>query len=98
MSNVKQFVTSFFKSNSISISTNQMGLFEKFLADERNRPAIDALIENGNKLMRKWRTEERINEIMQQPVRILNATVGKPYETKFDFKKFNWKEITAFEF
>ena len=34
----------------------------------------------------KWKLEDRIAEIIQQPVRILNATVGKPYEAKFDLK------------
>jgi hypothetical protein len=28
----------------------------------------------------------------------LNASVGKSYEAKFDFEKFGWKDITAYEF
>lgn len=48
--------------------------------------------------MTKRKPEDRITDIIQQPVRVLNATVGKPYETKFDFDKFNWNDITAFEF
>ena len=48
--------------------------------------------------MAKGKLEDRIADIVRQPVRILNATVGKPYETKFDFDKFNWHDITAFEF
>ncbi|HVF82538.1 MAG TPA: PP2C family serine/threonine-protein phosphatase [Flavisolibacter sp.] len=35
---------------------------------------------------------------MQKPARVLNATVGKAYETKFDFEKMGWKDITTFEF
>ena len=42
--------------------------------------------------------ENRITDIIQQPVRILNATVGKPYEARLDFDKFKWKDISAFEF
>ena len=41
--------------------------------------------------------EDRIAEIRQQPVRILNATVGKPYETRLDFDKLKWKDITQYE-
>lgn len=47
--------------------------------------------------MTKSKPEDRIAEIKQQPVRVLNATVGKPYETKFDFGKLNWKDITQYE-
>jgi len=48
--------------------------------------------------MSKGNLEDRITDIIRQPIRVLNATVGKPYETKFDFDKFNWKDITTFEF
>jgi hypothetical protein len=71
---------------------------DRFLQDEQNRATINVIIENQNQLMAKWKLEDRIAEIIQQPVRVLNATVGKAYETRFDFNKFNWKDITAFEF
>jgi serine/threonine protein phosphatase PrpC len=48
--------------------------------------------------MVKWKLQDRIADIIQKPVRILNATVGKSYEAKFDFDKFGWKDITAYEF
>ncbi|MDQ6815740.1 MAG: protein phosphatase 2C domain-containing protein, partial [Bacteroidota bacterium] len=48
--------------------------------------------------MSQAKVEERIADIVQQSIRVLNATVGKPYETKFDFEKFNWKGITSYEF
>ena len=41
--------------------------------------------------------EDRITEIRQQPIRVLNATVGKPYETRVDFDKLKWKDITQYE-
>jgi len=46
----------------------------------------------------KWKMDNRITDIIQQPVRILNATLGKPYETKFDFDKFKWKDISSYQF
>jgi serine/threonine protein phosphatase PrpC len=98
MSDVKQLVTQLFKSNNITIPVNRVDLFDRFLKDEQNIAAINAIIENENQLMAKWKLEDRIADIIQQPVRVLNATVGKPYETKFDFDKFKWKDITAFEF
>ncbi len=48
--------------------------------------------------MDKWKLENRITDIVQQPVRILNATAGKPYETKFDLDKFQWKDLSDFQF
>jgi hypothetical protein len=98
MSDVKQLVTKLFKSNNISIPANRMALFEKFLQEEQNLTAINAIIQNQNQLMAKWKLEDRIADIIQQPVRILNATVGKPYEAKFDFDKLKWKDIAAFKF
>jgi hypothetical protein len=98
MSDVRQLLTQLFRSNNITIPANRPDLFERFLKNEQNVAAINAIIENQNQLMAKWKLEDRIADIIQQPVRVLNATVGKPYETKFDFDKFKWKDITAFEF
>lgn len=98
MSKIKHLVTEFFKSNNISVPPNRMGLFDKFLSDEQNQAALNTILENQEKLMNRWRIKEKISAILDKPVRILNATVGKPYETKFDFEKFEWKEISSFEF
>jgi len=98
MNNLKEVVTKLFNNNTISVPANRKDLFERFLQDEENIAAINGIIENQNLLMAKWRQSDRVAEIIQQPVRILNATVGKPYEAKFDFDKFNWKDISAFEF
>ncbi len=98
MSDVKQLVSQLFKNNNISIPANRTGLFDKFLQDEQTIQAATRIIENQKELMAKWKQADRIAEITGQPVRLLNATVGKPYEAKFDFEKFNWKDITTFQF
>lgn len=98
MSDVKQLVSQLFKNNNIDVPANRRGLFEKFLQDKQNILTINVIIQHQNELMAKWKLEERIADIIAQPVRILNATVGKPYEAKFDFEKFNWKDITSFRF
>lgn len=98
MDDVKQWVLKLFKNNNIEVPENRLSFLEKFLQQEENARAVNTINENQNKLMAKWKVEDSIATIMQQPVRILNATVGKPYETRFDFKKFNWKDIAAFEF
>ena len=60
---------------------------------KHNLSAINTIIKNQNRLMAKWKLEDRIADIIQQPVRILNATVGKPYEARFDFEMLGWKDI-----
>jgi serine/threonine protein phosphatase PrpC len=98
MTDQKEIVTKIFSSNAISVPANRKELFDRFLQDEANKAAINIIIENQNLLMAKWKESDRIAEIIQQPVRILNATVGKSYEAKFDFDKLNWKDIKVFEF
>lgn len=98
MSDVKDLVTKFFKINNINIPANRKDLFDGFLKDEQNIAVINVIIENQNRLMVKWKLQDRIAEIMQKPIRVLNATVGKPYEATFDFDKFGWKDIVAYEF
>ena len=98
MSDAEQLVTKLFKSNNIHIPANRAALFKQFLQDQHNIESVNVIIENQNQLMAKWKLEDRIASIIQQPVRVLNGTIGKSYETKFDFNKFDWKDITAFQF
>lgn len=98
MSDVKELVTKFFESNNITIPANRKDLFERFVRDEQNIAAINVIVENQNRLMVKWNLQNRIAEIIQKPVRVLNATVGKPYETTFDFDKFGWTGISQYQF
>jgi serine/threonine protein phosphatase PrpC len=98
MRDLKQQVIQILRSNNIFVGANRMQLLDMFVQDEQNLALINVIIENQEQLMAKWKLEDRITEIMQQPVSILNATVGKPYETKFDFDQLTWKDITAFEF
>lgn len=93
MDRTKQLVSALFESNDLLIPADRSRLFEQFLADERNQETIHILIQNTEQLMAKWKQEERIADIMDQPVRIPNATVGKPYEASLDFAGEAWKGI-----
>ncbi|MBC7389960.1 MAG: protein phosphatase 2C domain-containing protein [Opitutaceae bacterium] len=48
--------------------------------------------------MAKWKLQDRIAEIISQPVRIPNASVGKLYEANLDFEKLGWKDLIFYEF
>jgi serine/threonine protein phosphatase PrpC len=98
MNDVKQLISQLFKSNNIHVPANRMSLFDKFLQDEHTITTVNIIIQHQRELMAKWKLEDRIADIIGQPVRIANATVGKPYEAKFDFDSLNWKDITSFQF
>ncbi len=98
MGEPSQFLQDLFSANHIPVPENRAYLLNQFSTDEQNIALINSIIENQNVLMSKWKLENRITDIIQQPVRILNATVGKPYETRFDFDKFKWNDIAAYQF
>jgi serine/threonine protein phosphatase PrpC len=98
MDDTRQFVTQLFRSRQVTVPANRKEAFEKFLQDEQNRAAVNVIMQNQDNLMAKWKLQERIAEIVQQPVRILNATVGKPYEALLDFEKLGWTDISDCSF
>ncbi|TDH20650.1 protein phosphatase 2C domain-containing protein [Segetibacter sp. 3557_3] len=98
MADAKKIVQVLFEANNIPIPPNRAAIFEQFIKKPGSEAVIRALLANQTELMEKWKLENRIMDIAQQPVRILNATVGKPYETWFDFDQLKWKDIAAFEF
>jgi hypothetical protein len=98
MSDAKELLTKLFKGNNLEIPANRKALFEQFIKDEENIADINAITENQERLMAKWKLQNRIAEIMGQPVRILNASVGKSYEAKFDIDQLGWDDIIKYEF
>jgi len=94
----KELVIELFKIHNIFVPPAHMHLFEKFVQDKGSVKDIQVIKQTGDELMAKWKQKEKIAEILQTPLKVLNATVGKPYETKFDFEKFGWKDIQAYEF
>jgi hypothetical protein len=97
MSEVKQWMLQFFESNHISIPAHRKALFEKFLHDKQTITAVTTIFQQQTLLMARWKFEDRIAQIMEQPVRIANATVGKPYEARIDAGQLNWQDVTSFQ-
>ncbi len=98
MVDAREIIKTLLKDNNISVPRNRANLLEEFAKNEPNLRAVNAIFENKSLLINKWIVENKIADIIQHPVRILNATVGKPYEARFDFNKSKWKDIAAFEF
>jgi serine/threonine protein phosphatase PrpC len=98
MDDARQFVSQLFKSHRLSVPANRKEAFEKFVQDEQNMATVNVIIQHQDALMAKWKLQDRIAEIVQQPVRIENATVGKAYEALLNFKKLKWDDVTDFSF
>jgi serine/threonine protein phosphatase PrpC len=98
MSDTKTYIQHLFSGNGITIAANRTSLFNAFIADEENSKAVHQILANQKMLTQKWKINNRIADIQQQPVNIPNGTVGKPYEAKLDFIKLGWNDIIYSEF
>lgn len=96
MSDAKQVVTQIFQHHHISVPEGRKALFEIFLQAEENKVAVAQIVHHQNEIMTRWKREERLAAITQQPVKVLNAAVGKPYESLFDLEKLKWKDVVEF--
>lgn len=96
MSDARHLLVQLLKANQISVPAEHQPLLDSFLQEEQNQAAINTILKQQHLLMVKWKLQERIAAIMQQPVRIPNATVGKPYETRLDFKKLSWTDLAEY--
>jgi serine/threonine protein phosphatase PrpC len=94
----RQALLQLLKTAQVPLPSNREETLQRFLQNEENGQIIDRIIQQQDVLMTKWKLEDRIAGITEQPVRIPNATVGKPYEVVLDFEKLGWQDITASEF
>ena len=99
MSDTKHYIQKLFAGSNIAVASNRNKMFEEYAAAEQTINTVNQIKSLQNSLMRNWKLETRIKDIQEQAVSIPNATVGKPYTTKFDFVKMGWNDIvfSAFE-
>jgi hypothetical protein len=96
MTESKELLTALLKSNNVTVPPERRKFFDQFVEDEENYDIIEEIVLNTNKLMAKWKVEESIRNIMEQSLRIPNATVGKPYDVQFDQEQAGLKDVTVF--
>lgn len=72
--------------------------FKAFLGEEGPAATAAAMVQNAESLMRNWNIKQKVEALKGQPLKVLNATVGKPYETRLDFKATDWEGITDLRF
>lgn len=87
-----------FEEKGVPVPPDREALFRSFLRAERNEALIDVIMQTGNMLMDGWKLEEKIRQMVQQPVRIPNGTVGKTYLTTLDFNQLGWNGIAQSAF
>ena len=97
MNEKQKLLSELFKSNGIAVPANRADRFETFLKNRENSEALDQILQQQQMLMARWKKEDRIADIVQQPVRIVNGTVGKSYEALLDFEKLAWKDIADYD-
>lgn len=98
MSYIKEYIQKLFLGNNISLNQKNKDIFEKFLNDQDIISYVDSILNLQKSIMSNWKIKESINDIINNSVQIPNGTVGKIYEHKLDFIKFNWSEIIYSEF
>jgi serine/threonine protein phosphatase PrpC len=94
----KAFMQQLLSERNVAVPPARAPLLDDFLKDTQNQQAIHSIIEQQNRLMNKWTLQNRVADIVQQPVRLLNGTVGKAYESRVDFKKWGWEDVEMFRF
>ena len=93
MDETTKLVANYFKCNNIHVPPHRIKFLQQFIEIKENRALIDAMVENGSRLMAKWNHTERIAEIMEQSFRVPNATVGKPYEATVNTDQ--WSDVSV---
>lgn len=98
MSETKLYIQKLFIGNNIIVANNKNQVFETFATTEENINAVKQIQALQNNIMNNWKLIARIRDIIDQPIKIPNGTVGKLYETKIDFIQFGWDDIIFSEF
>jgi hypothetical protein len=98
MSNTKEYIERLFAAHKIIIPSNRNAMFNEFVTTEQNTETVKIILESQKKMMDKWIVKNRIADILEHPIQIPNGTVGKLYESKFDFIQLGWNDVVFSEF
>lgn len=98
MSNTKSYIEKLLAGHGITVATNKTALFDEFVSNEENIEKVKSIQQNQKDMIDKWQLKNRITDVIQNPIQIPNATVGKVYERKIDFKKLGLDYITFSKF
>jgi hypothetical protein len=94
----KKYIQALFAQRKIVIDPRRSALFDNFVTNEANRGAVQQILENQKMMMEKWALQNKIHDILDKPLLIPNATVGKPYEALVDFIKLGINDLVYTQF
>lgn len=94
----KQYIQKLFSNNQLTIAAARVGAFNDFAVLPENKNAVQQIIDLQQKIMANWKLSTRIIDILEQPVKIPNATVGKPYTATINLSELKWNDVVHCEF
>lgn len=83
--------------NKVVVPKKQAELFKQFATDERRAQAYQQIVNTQQSILKDWEETSGIADIMEKPVQIPNARVGKPYTFTFDAEALGIPGIAYFE-
>lgn len=89
----KTYISNLFKAKNIIVSSNKNQAFEEYIQSSICIEAVKIILENQNIIMDNWNLKNRILDITNQQIVIPNATIGKKYEAKIDFKALKFDDL-----
>lgn len=98
MPNVKTYFEKLFSAHGIEIPSKREEMFRNFIENSENRKKIETILAYQNSIMKNWKLDTRIRDIIEQQIQIPNGTVGKKYEAKLDFIKLGLDDIVFSDF
>ncbi len=83
--------------NGVAIPKKQAELFKHFSTDDRRTQAYQQILTTQQSILKDWKETSGISDIMEKPVQIPNARVGKPYSYTLEAAGLGLADVAYFE-
>lgn len=90
---VREYINSLLTKKGFNLNGISEEHLNKFSLEEENIELVNQIFENQNSIMKKWKINERVNDIKQMIFPIQNGTIGKTYLSVIDFKKLDLSDL-----
>ncbi|MET4141200.1 PP2C family serine/threonine-protein phosphatase [Pedobacter sp. UYP1] len=97
MTETKSYIENLFTAKAVMIDNTKQQLFDEFAQDEANADAVKIITAQQKYLVDKWRIKNRIADIITLKIPLPNATAGKPYQAKINFKQLGVDDLITEE-
>jgi serine/threonine protein phosphatase PrpC len=90
---VRTYINSLLEKKGFNLKGISEEYLNKFSLEEQNIELVNQIFENQNSIMKKWKINERVNDIKQLIFPVQNGTIGKKYSSIIDFKKLDLSDL-----